>query len=146
VRQPGLYSLPAGSRVASAIQRAGGVRPRAERAAVNLAARLTDGQQIMVPLRGQGAMAAASGSASAGASTGAPGAASATGAAPGAAISLSTASQEQLETLDGIGPGLAGRIIQYREAHGGFRSIDELQEVSGIGDKRFQALRGSIAP
>jgi competence protein ComEA len=68
------------------------------------------------------------------------------GVAPGAQISLSIATQEQLEQLDGIGPGLAGRIVQYREAHGGFRSIDELQEVSGIGAKRFQALKGSITP
>jgi len=145
VRQPGLYSLPPGSRVASAIQRAGGVRARAERAAVNLAARLADGQQIVVPLRGQGGVTAtAAGGSAPAASAGAAGATSA--AAPGAVISLSSASQEQLETLDGIGPGLAGRIIQYRAVHGGFRSVDELQEVSGIGDKRFQALKGSIAP
>ena len=150
VRQPGLYSLPPGSRVAAAIQRAGGVRPRAERAAVNLAARLADGQQVVVPLRGQ-PTGAGGGSATASAGSGSGlGAASPAGpgssASPGAVISLSNASQEQLETLDGIGPGLAGRIIEYRQAHGGFRSVDELQEVSGIGDKRFQALKGSIAP
>ncbi|MFL5839653.1 MAG: helix-hairpin-helix domain-containing protein [Thermoleophilaceae bacterium] len=148
VRQPGLYALPAGSRVAAAIERAGGVRARAERAAVNLAAKLADGQQIVVPLRGHaavGAAAAPGGGAAGGAAAGVAGA-PATGLAPGARISLSIATQEQLEQLDGIGPGLAGRIIQYREAHGGFRSIDELQEVSGIGDKRFQALKGNIAP
>jgi competence protein ComEA len=133
VRRPGLYALPAGSRVAAAIERAGGVRPRAERAAVNLAAKVADGQQIVVPVRG-GAPTAAAAPVAGGA------------AAPTAPISLSSATQEQLEQLDGIGPGLAGRIIQYRAAHGGFRSIDELQEVSGIGDKRFQALKGSIAP
>jgi competence protein ComEA len=140
VRQPGLYALPAGSRVAAAIERAGGVRPRAERAAVNLAAKLADGQQIVVPLRGHATPAAAPVAGAAGAG------AAATGITPGAQISLSSATPEQLEQLDGIGPALAGRIIQYREAHGGFRSIDELQEVSGIGDKRFQALKGSIAP
>jgi competence protein ComEA len=136
VRQPGLYALPVGSRVAAAIERAGGVRARAERAAVNLAAKLADGQQVVVPLRGRAVVAAAS-----------PAGGGMRGTtAPGAPISLSSATQDQLEQLDGIGPGLAGRIIQYREAHGGFRSIDELQEVSGIGDKRFQALKASIAP
>lgn len=144
VRRPGLYSLPAGSRVAAAIERAGGVGSRAERAAVNLAAKLADGQQVMVPVRGRaGTAGATSATAAAPAS---PGSSASVATAPGAVISLSSASQGQLEQLDGIGPGLAGRIIEYREAHGGFRSIDELQEVSGIGDKRFQALKGSIAP
>jgi competence protein ComEA len=144
VRKPGLYTLPAGSRVAAAIERAGGVRPRAERAAVNLAAKLADGQQIVVPLRGQAPVAAAP--IAAAPAAGAPVSAAGSAGSPAVKISLSKAPQAQLEQLDGIGPGLAGRIIQYREAHGGFRSIDELQEVSGIGDKRFQALKGSIAP
>jgi competence protein ComEA len=144
VRRPGLYALPAGSRVAAAIGRAGGVRPHAERAAVNLAAKLADGQQIVVPLRGRAAPAVAATAPAGGVAGGAGTAAAAL--APGAQISLSSATQEQLEQLDGIGPGLAGRIIQYRQAHGGFRSIEELQEVSGIGDKRFQALKASIAP
>jgi competence protein ComEA len=148
VRAPGLYALPAGSRVAAAIERAGGVRPRAERAAVNLAAKLADGQQIVVPLRGRAGAGTAPPGGAAATGVGAAGSAdaSAAGVAPGARISLSSATQDQLEQLDGIGPALAGRIIQYREAHGGFRSIDELQEVSGIGDKRFQALKASIAP
>jgi competence protein ComEA len=158
VRRPGLYSLPDGSRVAAAIERAGGVGRRANRAAVNLAAKLMDGQQVFVPARGSsggGAVASgggahAGGGIPSGAAAGASGpgaAASGPGAAAlGAPISLSNATQEQLETLDGIGPALAQRIIEYREQHGGFRSIDELQEVSGIGAKRFEALRDSIAP
>jgi competence protein ComEA len=169
VRRPGLYSLPDGARVAAALERAGGVRAKADRAAVNLAAKLTDGQQVFVPSRAAGAAAGAaasagsasapsgsaggasapSGSAAGGSAAGASGAAAsggAAGAAGSARISLSNASQAQLEELDGIGPALAQRIIEYRQQHGGFRSIDELQEVSGIGEKRFEALKASIAP
>lgn len=134
VRRPGLYKLPAGSRVAAALDKAGGVSRRGDSTGINLAAPLHDGQQVIVPRRG-----AVSGAASAGAASAADG-------AGGGTISLSQATQAQLETLDGIGPALASRILQYREQHGGFRSIDELKEVSGIGDKRFEAIRGSLAP
>lgn len=154
VRRPGLYELPAGSRAAAAIERAGGPLPRAELAAVNQAAKLADGQQIVVPLRGAASVASsapAAGSGS-GAASGVPGTSS--GVSPGASavagsgakVSLGSATQAQLEQLDGIGPALAGRIIAYRQAHGGFRSVDELQEVEGIGDKRFQALRANVQP
>jgi competence protein ComEA len=137
VRRPGLYRVPAGSRVAVALERAGGISPRAERTAVNLAAPLRDGQQVVVPRRG--AVGAAGSTVGAAAADG-------SGAAGGGPVSLSQATEAQLETLDGIGPALAGRIVQYREQHGGFRSIDELKEVSGIGDKRFEAIRGSLVP
>jgi competence protein ComEA len=135
VRRPGLYRLPAGSRVAAAVERAGGLSRRADRTGVNLAAPLADGQQVIVPARGSvgaggGAVSGASGPAGAAAGT----------------ISLSTASEAQLETIDGIGPALAGRIIEYRDSHGGFRSIDELKQVSGIGDKRFDTLRKAVRP
>jgi competence protein ComEA len=159
VRRPGLYSLPDGARVAAALERAGGVSGRAERAAVNLAAKLMDGQQVFVPARGSAAGGAGgAGAAVGGAGAGGAGVASGAGASgsglsadgasggAGARISLSSATQSQLEELDGIGPALAQRIIEYRDQHGGFRSIDELQEVSGIGAKRFEALKGSIAP
>jgi competence protein ComEA len=166
VRRPGLYSLPDGARVAAALERAGGAVGRADRAAVNLAAKLTDGQQVFVPVRapggasGAGVTAGAVGGGGAGASTagasagtagasatgGGAAAAGAAGAGSAARISLSNATQAQLEQLDGIGPALAQRIIEYREQHGGFKSIDQLQEVSGIGEKRFQALKDSIAP
>jgi competence protein ComEA len=144
VRRPGLYRLPAGSRVAAALAKAGGPRRLALTMAVNLAAKLNDGQQIIVPARGAAATSAPAGAGSAIAGAGAPPAGSS--GLPAAKVALSTASQAQLEELDGIGPGLAGRIIQYRQAHGGFRSIDQLQEVAGIGAKRFQALRGSVQP
>jgi competence protein ComEA len=138
VRRPGVYRVPPGSRVDSAVQQAGGVTRRGESAAVNLAMPLQDGQQIVVPRRG----VATAGSAAPGGSS----SAQSPGAAPSQPISLSMATVEQLDTLDGIGPTLAGRIVEYREAHGGFRSIDELRQVDGIGDKRFAALREAVQP
>jgi competence protein ComEA len=143
VRRPGLYQLPAGARVAVAVERAGGLARRAERTGVNLAAPLHDGEQVIVPARGSAAVAAA-----AGASGGAGGSAAGGGggSGPAAPISLSQASEAQLEQIDGIGPKLAGRIIEYRNAHGGFRSVGELRQVSGIGDKRFATLSRALRP
>jgi competence protein ComEA len=129
VRRPGLYRVPASARVALAIERAGGPVDGADLSAVNLAARVEDGQQIVLPRAG--ATPAAGG--------GEPSAA-------GAKLSLAQASQEQLEELDGIGPTLAKRILEYRDENGGFRSVDELKEVEGIGEKRFESLREAVAP
>jgi competence protein ComEA len=141
VRRPGLLTLPSGSRVATAVERAGGPTPRAQLSGVNLAARLEDGQQVLVPVRG--AVPGSAGGA-------APGAAAPGAAAPGAAgvprISLGSATVEQLDQIDGIGPTLAQRIIEYRTEHGGFRSIGELREVEGIGEKRFETLREALQP
>jgi competence protein ComEA len=134
VRQPGLLRLPTGSRVATAVQRAGGAGPRAELSGVNLAARLEDGQQVLVPVRG----AAPPGGGGPGA--GVPGAAG----VPKA--SLGSATVAQLDQIDGIGPTLAQRIIEYRTEHGGFRSMGELREVEGIGEKRFETLRDALQP
>ena len=136
VRRPGLFRLPAGSRVAAAVARAGGPRPRANLTLVNLAARVQDGQQVVVPGPGVAAAAGAAGL----------GPDSAGAALPGVKPSLATATVEQLEELDGIGPTLAERIIEYREAHGGFRSIGELREVEGIGEKRFASLKAALEP
>lgn len=133
VRRPGLYRLPPGARVAAALELAGGPTRRADLTGTNLAARVEDGQQIVVALRGRAGPVGALG----------PGA-GATGA--GAQISLASATQEQLEELDGIGPTLAQRIIEYRDAHGGFRSIEELAEVDGIGEKRLESLREAVRP
>ena len=140
VRRPGLYRLPHGARVAAAIARAGGPRRRADLTGTNLAARVADGQQVVVARRGQVAAAAASdpggvgGAGTAGTGTG------------GGLISLGAATQAQLEELDGIGPTLAQRIIEYRDEHGGFRSVDELAEVDGIGEVRLEALRDAVQP
>jgi competence protein ComEA len=151
VRRPGLVRLPAGSRVAVALERAGGPRRRADLSGVNLAAQLEDGQQVLVPLRGA---AGATGALA----LGAPGAAGQAGTSPGAwpaappgsagtpKLSLAAATLEQLDELDGIGPTLAQRIIEYRTEHGGFRSVDELREVEGIGEKRFATLREAVQP
>ena len=143
VRHPGLERLPAGSRVAEAVDRAGGPLPRADLTGVNLAAKLEDGQQVIVPVRGAAVGAAAPGSAPAGS-------APMGGAPPGSAgvpkLSLGAATIEQLDQLDGIGPTLAQRILEYRTAHGGFRSVGELREVEGIGEKRFATLQNALQP
>jgi competence protein ComEA len=130
VRRPGLYRLAAGSRLAAAIDRAGGPVHGADLSAVNLAMRAQDGQQVLVPRRGAAPVTASG--------TGEPGA---TG---GARLSLATATVEQLDQLDGIGPGMAGRILDYRKEHGAFGSVDELGQVPGIGEKRLAALREKV--
>src|SRR4051812_29795885 len=132
VARPGLQRVASGSRAGVAVDAAGGITRHGDTTAVNLAAPLHDGQQIVVPKRGAAQAAAAT----------APGDA----AAPSTPISLSSASVAQLDTLDGIGPTLAQRIVQYRDAHGGFRSVDELKQVEGIGEKRFAALRKALQP
>lgn len=134
VRRPGLYRVRKGARVAAALSQAGGPTGKAELTGTNLAARLEDGQQIVVPVRGAAPVAAAA-QAAAGAA--------ASGAGP---VSLATATQAQLEELDGIGPTLAARIIEYRDANGGFRSVEELGEVDGIGEVRLEALRQAVQP
>ena len=127
VRRPGLYRLSPSARVATAIRRARGGTRKARLDSVNLAARVQDGQQVVVPGAGPG-----SGGSGAGGGGGKP--------------SLGNASVEQLDGLDGIGPTLAKRIVAYRKAHGGFRSIDDLREVEGIGEKRLAALREGVNP
>jgi competence protein ComEA len=136
VRRPGLLRMADGSRVADALSRAGGPGPRADLGAVNLAARLADGQQIVVPRAGAPTGAAGSG-AEAGSPAGEP-----AGAVAG--VHLSTATVEQLDGVDGIGPTLAQRIIDYRDEHGGFRSLAELAQVDGIGEKRLATLREAL--
>jgi competence protein ComEA len=132
VRRPGLVRVPAGARVAEAVFRAGGPGRRADLTGVNLAAQVEDGQQVVVPAAG----AAVSATGQAGAS------ASSTGVKP----SLGSATVEQLDEIDGIGPTLAERIVEYRTENGGFGSLDELQDVDGIGEKRLETLREALQP
>jgi len=128
VRAPGVYRLRAGARVGDAVRRAGGARRRADLSAVNLAAEVQDGRQVLVPVRAPGGGAPVAGGPS----------------APGVAVDLNTATVEQLDELDGIGPSIAQQIVDYREANGGFGSVDELDQVPGIGETRLAALREKV--
>jgi competence protein ComEA len=134
VRHPGVYRLHDGDRVKDAVERAGGARGGADVNAINLAAKVADGQQVVVPRRG----AAAPATGDAGAGEGAA------GTATEPPVSLNSATAEQLDTLDGVGPATAQKILDWRREHGGFRSIDDLGEVPGIGPKRMAALRGKV--
>jgi competence protein ComEA len=133
VRRPGLVRVPAGARVAEAVLRAGGPGRKADLTGVNLAAQVEDGQQVVVPATG--ALAGA-----------APGETGATAGSAAVKPSLGSATLEQLDEIDGIGPTLAERIVEYRTENGGFSSLDELQDVDGIGEKRLETLREALQP
>ncbi|MFE1587704.1 helix-hairpin-helix domain-containing protein [Streptomyces sp. NPDC058737] len=135
VRKPGVHSLPAGSRVEDALRAAGGVKPGTKTDGLNRARFLVDGEQVIV---GASAPPPAPGSVTA------PGGGA--GAGPTAPVSLNTGTADQLDTLPGVGPVLAQHIIDYRTQHGGFRSVDELREVNGIGERRFADLRDLVRP
>ncbi|MEU7582551.1 ComEA family DNA-binding protein [Streptomyces sp. NPDC041068] len=143
VRSPGVHQLPAGSRVTDALKAAGGVRPGTDLDGLNRARFLMDGEQVVVggpqPAAGTGGAAGSS----SGAGTGPAGAGGAAATAP---IGLNTATAEQLDELPGVGPVLAQHIIDYRTEHGGFRSVEELREVNGIGDRRFADLQDLVRP
>jgi len=131
VGEPGVYRLPAGSRVVDAVKRAGGATVDAAPDAINLAAKLADGQQIVMPAKAEAA----------GASAGPGGAAT-----DDDPISLGMATVEELDTIEGIGPVTAGDIIEFRDEHGGLSSVDELDQISGIGPATMEALRDGLQP
>jgi competence protein ComEA len=124
VADPGVYRLPLGSRVADAVARAGGLARGAAQDGINLAARLADGQQVVVPGRS----------------------AAGAGAAGDGPISLGTATSEQLDGIDGIGPVTAEKIIEFRDRNGGLSSVEQLDEISGIGPSTMEALRSGLQP
>jgi competence protein ComEA len=128
VRRAGLFRLPEGARVADAVARAGGPTAKAEVSAVNLAAPLVDGQQVIVPRRGP------------------PGSSPVGVPARGAKVSLANATVDQLDELPGIGPVTAQKIVDWRSTHGPFRSVDDLDAVPGIGPARIEQLRDLVTP
>jgi competence protein ComEA len=131
VRRPGLYRLRSGSRIDDAIAAAGGSTAKAQLDSVNLAAPVADGEQVVVPGRGTAAAA-----------PGAP----AAGSSPSAPLDLNSATLEQLEALPGVGPVTAQKILDYRQSHGAFHSVAELQGVPGIGPAHMAQLKGLVIP
>ena len=115
--------MRAGARVRDAVRRAGGAGSGADLDAINLAAKVADGQQVVVPARGRGA-----------------------GTDGVAQVSLGSATAEELDTLDGVGPVMAEKIVEWRSARGGIGSVDELDQIPGIGPKKLEALRGQLVP
>jgi competence protein ComEA len=132
VRKPGVYRMAQGARIEDALERAGGATARADLSQINRAAKLEDGRQVLVPRRAPRAQ---------------PGTAAPAGpspATPAQPVNLNTATLEQLDTLDGVGPTTAQKIIDFRTAHGGFGSVDELDQIPGIGAKKLAALREQV--
>ena len=134
VRRAGLYRLSQGDRVADAVARAGGATRKADLSLLNLAALVSDGEQVVVPRRG-----AVVGGGTAGTGVGAGGVAT-------GPVHLNSATVEQLDTLPGVGPVTAQKIVDYRQKHGAFTSVDELDAVPGIGPARLDELRDLVAP
>ena len=133
VRQPGVYEFATGQRVIDAVEAAGGARPGADLTALNLAAPLTDGTQILVPKAG--AAPAGTGGTVPGTVTGTDG---------GTLVNINTADATALETLDGVGEVIAAAIVEYRTQNGPFTSVDQLEDVSGIGPSTMEGIRDSV--
>jgi competence protein ComEA len=132
VKHPGVYRLTSSQRIEDALKRAGGPTRRADLSQINRAAKLEDGRQVLVPVKPSRST-----------STAAPTSATSP-TAPSQPLNLNTATLEQLDTLDGVGPATAQKILDYRAEHGGFGSVDELDQIPGIGEKRLAAFRESV--
>lgn len=145
VARPGVYELDTGNRITDAIDAAGGPIPEADLHRLNLAAKVADGQRIVVPRQGQQGEPTATGEGGAGGTNGdTTGQGAGQGEASPGRINLNTATQAQLEMLPGIGPSFARSILSYRERKGSFRSVRELLEVRGIGEARFAELKDLV--
>jgi competence protein ComEA len=134
VRKPGLVRLASGARVADALQAAGGAQPGVDVAALNLARKVVDGELIMVGVTPPPGVAAATG----------PVRGPAGGGGPGTPVNLNTATLADLDTLPGVGPVLAQRILDARDAQGGFKAVSDLRKVDGIGDSRYEQLKDLV--
>ncbi|WP_182046534.1 helix-hairpin-helix domain-containing protein [Curtobacterium sp. ME26] len=152
VRHAGVVEVPVGTRVDAVLERAGGAAADADLARLNLARAVVDGERLYVPRVGETSVPEAlgpdvtggSGGVGGGAGSGGGGGVGSAAGGPDAVVDLNTADQATLETLPGIGPALAGRIIAWREEHGGFSSVDDLLDVSGIGQARLDDLRDRV--
>lgn len=144
VHEPGLVEVAASARIAQAVDAAGGAREDARLDAVNLAAPLADGQQIYIPTVEEQPSGGAADGAGSGDGTGHGAGSQDAGSRPGSLVDLNAADATELQTLPGIGPALAERVIAWRETHGPFHSVDELAEVSGIGPATLERIRGQV--
>ncbi|MDA0163488.1 helix-hairpin-helix domain-containing protein [Solirubrobacter ginsenosidimutans] len=127
VKHPGVYRLTSSQRIEDALKRAGGPTRRADLSQINRAAKLEDGRQVLVPVKASRSTSSAPSPTT-----------------PSQPLNLNTATLEQLDTLDGVGPTTAQKIIDFRIEHGGFGSVDELDQIPGIGEKRLAAFRESV--
>lgn len=137
VAKPGVYRLPAGSRVIDGVSAAGGARPDADLSAINLARPLSDGERVYIPRRGEVPPAAAAGDPSGGGGGGGSGGTS-------DKVNINTASVSELEQLPGIGEVIAQRIVDYRTQHGPFKTVRDLLKVDGIGEKKFESIQDHV--
>ena len=135
VRSPGVYTLPAGSRVIDAVRIAGGATSRADLGSINLARPIADGERVYVPRRGEQPPADPGGGG---------GASGASSGSSGGKVNINTASESELESLPGIGQVLAQRIVDYRTQHGPFHDVKDLLKVEGIGQKKFDSLKDYV--
>lgn len=140
VKEPKLAELAAGSRVEDAIQAAGGLTGEADLSSINRAALLNDGEKVYVPKKGEAAL----GSGGADGTGGSGGAGTAGASNPGGKININTADITQLQTITGVGPVTAQKIIDYRTENGRFSSIEDLKNISGIGEKTFEKMKGDV--